>query len=92
MRNFLILLGFVFLLVGCSSKTIIKEYSQETYEVLIVEDNSFDSLSDMQTKALNEAVDHCAREGKNYEFINQRIQPERTALDSQQVSLFFRCK
>jgi hypothetical protein len=92
MRSFLIILGFCLLVVGCSSKSTMKKYSQDTYEISVVDDNSFDSLNDMQTRALNEAHDYCAKEGKKYDFLSQRVQQARTAAESVEVALFFRCK
>jgi hypothetical protein len=92
MRSFSVVLSFSLLVVGCSSKSIIREYSQETYAITVVADNSFDSLDDMQTKALNEAHTHCAEKSKKYVFLSQQIKPVRTAADSEEVNLYFRCK
>ena len=92
MKSFLVMLSFSLLIIGCSSKSIIREYSQETYAVTVIADNSFDSLDDMQTKALNEAQAHCAKKGMEYLFLSQQVKPVRTAADSVEVNLYFRCK
>lgn len=92
MRIFFIMLGFGLLILGCSSKSTMKKYNHGTYEILVVDDNGFDSLSDIQNKAVNEAHTYCAKEGKKYVFISQRVKPIRTAADSIEVSLYFRCK
>ena len=92
MRSFLIMLGFWLLILGCSSKSTMKKYNQGTYEILLVDDNGFDSLSDMQIKAVNEAHNYCAKEGKKYVFVSKRVQPARTAVESAEVALYFKCK
>ncbi len=92
MRSFLIILGFWLLILGCSSKSTMKKYNQGTYEILVVDDNGFDSLIDMQNKAVNEAHNYCTNEGKKYVFVSQRIKPVRTAADATEVSLYFKCK
>ena len=92
MKSFLVMLSFSLLVVGCSSKSIIREYSQETYAVTVIADNSFDTLEDMQTKAFNDAHAHCAEKGKEYIFLSQQVKAVRTAADSVEINLYFRCK
>ncbi len=92
MKSFLVILIFSLLVIGCSSKSIIREYSQETYAVTVTGGFSFDSLNDMQTKALNQAQAHCNIKGMEYVFLSQQVKPVRTATDSVEINVYFRCK
>jgi len=92
MRNIIIATAIVLLMVGCSSKSTIKKYSHGTYEILVVDDNDIDSLGDMQIQALDEAHNFCAKSGKKYVFVTQRIQEARTAIQPREVDLYFKCE
>ena len=89
--SLLMICTFAVFLCGCGYKTIVLDAGDDKKEILLVGDTGFTSLSNMQVDAVEKAKNICEKDGKKYQFIDKRVQPQRFAVFPE-VNIIFRCE